>query len=383
MSKKRIPRLPIYKTPAGTFMVDKGYNNGRRERPIYKTEDEAKNAAEQFVLERQNEGLAVFSLPQDVKMDAHKAHEILAPFKVSILEAASYYKNHVLAYRNAPKVKDIIDKMIAEKKINNRRDRTIGDLTSRLKITFGEDFGERQLHEIAKEEIEEWLHDEEWSPRSRINYHIKISQLYNFAKKKQWVNDNLTEYIDRPTPDDTKPEIFTVEQAENLLLNANDFGLLPYIALGLYAGLRTTELMKMKWEWINFAEKIVSVPREIAKKRKNRFIKMEDALINWLKLSMPLNLNGNIVSASNFRLNMNSLRAAAKIDKWPHNGLRHSFASYHLAEFENESTTARLMGHRDSEILHEHYKQLVLKSVAAKFWALRPKDELNAIHKKV
>jgi integrase len=314
--------------------------------------------------------LAVFGLSQDVKMDAAKAHAILAPYNVSLWDAASYYKKHVLAYKSAPTVRDIIEKMIAEKKLKNRSDATVRDLKSRLENTFAEDFGDRRLHEITKEEVEEWLNDEEWTPRSRINYHTKISQLYNYARKNQWADENVTKRIDRPSAVDSDPEIFTVEQAEMLLQKADDFGLLPYVALGLFAGLRSTELMKLKGEWILAEEKSIIVPAEIAKKRSRRVVKMEDALLAWLQPCLPL--RGNIVSASEFRSNMDLLRAAAGIEKWPKNGLRHSFASYHLAAFENEIQTAKEMGHRDSNIVHKNYKQLILKSQATKFWALRP-----------
>ena len=371
MSKtSKIKRLPIYKLKDGGYQVDKGWVNGKRERRNYKTKDEALTAAENGYLERQNDGLAVFGLSQDVKMDAARAHEILAPFKISLFDAASYYKKHVLAYRSAPSVKDIIDRMIAEKETKNRSDATVRDLKSRLQNTFAEDFGDRLMHEIGKDEIEEWLNDEEWTPRSRINYHTKISQLYNYAIRNEWIDANLTKKIDRPSAVDSEPEIFTVEQAKKLLLNANDFGLLPYVALGLFAGLRSTELMKLKGEWIVAEEKSVIVPAEIAKKRTRRVVNMADALLAWLQPCLPL--RGNIVSASEFRSNMDLLRAAAGIEKWPKNGLRHSFASYHLATHENELLTAKEMGHRDSNIVHKNYKQLILKSQAARFWALRP-----------
>src|SRR5580704_2792046 len=303
MSKtKKIKRLPIYKLKGGAYQVDKGWVNGRRERRNYKTRDETLLAAENGYQQRQNDGLAVFGLSQDVKMDAAKAHEILAPYKISLFEAASYYKKHVLAYQSAPKVREIIDRMIAEKETKNRSDKTIHDLKSRLQNSFAEDFGDRLLIEITKDEIEEWLTDEEWTPRSRINYHTKISQLYNYAIKNQWVDANVTERIDRPSVVDSDPEIFTVEQAESLLLNANDFGLLPYVALGLFAGLRSTELMKLKGEWIVPQEKSIIVPAEIAKKRTRRVVNMQDALLAWLKPCLPL--RGNIVSTSQFRANM-------------------------------------------------------------------------------
>ena len=380
MSKTNKKRLPVFtvKHPNGTtvYQVDKGWVNGKRERRNYKTREDAMLAAESGYQERQNDGLAVFGLSQDVKMDAAKAHVILAPFRISLFEAASYYKKHVLAYKSAPTVREIIDRMIAEKETKNRSDATIGDLKSRLQNTFAEDFGDRSFHEIAKDEIEEWLNDEEWTPRSRINYHTKISQLYNYAIKNQWVDENVTKRIDRPSVVDSDPEIFTVEQAEKLLQKAGDFGLLPYVALGLFAGLRSTELMKLKGEWVVAEEKSIIVPAEIAKKRTRRVVNMQDALLAWLQPCLPL--RGNIVSASEFRSNMALLRAAAGIEKWPKNGLRHSFASYHLATFENELLTAKEMGHRDSNIVHKNYKQLILKSQAAKFWALFPQRRADA-----
>ena len=39
-----------------------------------------------------------------------------------------------------------------------------------------------------------------------------------------------------------------------------------------------------------------------------------------------------------------SLRTAAGIEQWPHNGLRHTFASYHLATFGDALKTARVRG---------------------------------------
>lgn len=352
------------------YSVDKGWVNGKRERRRHKTLEAAILAAEQGFLERQNQGLAVFGLSEDVKRDAASAHAILATFGVSLFEAADYYKTHVLAYRSAPRVKEIVDRMIAEKRAKNRSTPTVRDLESRLANTFVAEFGERLLSEIAKEEIEEWLNDEEWEPRTRINYHTKVSQLFNYAHRNGWVDENTTKRIDRPTVIDSDPGILTVEQAEKLLLHANHFGLLPYVAIGLFAGLRSTELMKLQGCNVIVEEKAVVVPAEIAKKRTRRVVNMQDALVAWLQPCLPL--RGSIVVASEFRASMDKLRAVAGIAEWPKNGLRHSFASYHLAMFENELLTAKEMGHRDSNIVHNHYKQLILKSQASRFWALRP-----------
>ena len=110
----------------------------------------------------------------------------------------------------------------------------------------------------------------------------------------------------------------------------------------------------------------------MAKKRSRRVIEMADALVAWLKPTLPI--KGPIVDGLEFRDNFDNLRAAAKLTEWPHNGLRHSFGSYHLAFHGDAIKTAMQMGHRDSNVVHNHYKALVFKTEAEKFWNLRPRQ---------
>lgn len=78
---------------------------------------------------------------------------------------------------------------------------------------------------------------------------------------------NLVERIDRPSTEDSEPKIFTVEQAEELLQKASKYGLLPYISLGLFAGLRSAELMRLDGKAVKFEDRSIIVGQEVAKKR--------------------------------------------------------------------------------------------------------------------
>ena len=295
---------------------------------------------------------------------------MLKPHGVTLEESAKYFLKHVIAYRNAPTVDQIIDKMVGEAEKNNRRDRTIFDLKNRCKV-FSEDFADTRLSEISLDELKEWFAEaDDWAPRTKINYLTKISQLYNYALKHNWVDSNLVERIDRPNSEDKEPGIFTVGQTTKLLKYADGFALLPYISLGLFAGLRSAEMMRLKGEAINMAERQIIVGADVAKKRSHRVVLMSDNLHAWLSICGKL--NGHIVAMADFREQMNELRAAAGITIWPHNGLRHSFGSYHLAEYGDAVKTATQMGHRDQNVVHNHYKALILKNEAGKYWALKP-----------
>ena len=354
------------------YLVDLGLINGQRERHSFKTKPEAETFAELKRVERQNEGIAGLSLPQAVRVDASKAWGLLAPHGVSLQDSARYYLAHVVAYQTAPSVKQIVALMVEAAKTNERRSRTIDDLENRLNL-FAGDFGESKLSEITVQDLKEWLDEDDWSPRTRINYATKISQLYNYAIKRNWAEHNLAERIDRPTAEDKDPEIFTVEQAGNLLKHAAKHQLLPYIAIGLFAGLRSAELLRLDGAAVKLDDKSIVVGHSVAKKRSRRVVEMHKGLIEWLKQHQPF--KGPIADAKNFRDNLEALKKEAGIAKWPHNGLRHSFGSYHLSAFGDQVKTAMMMGHRSSDVIHNHYKALVLKAEAEKFWALRPTDE--------
>ena len=57
---------------------------------------------------------------------------------------------------------------------------------------------------------------------------------------------------------------------------------------------------------------------------------------------------------------------------WPRNVTRHSFCSYHLAEFQNAAKTALQAGHSE-QMLFSHYHDLVTPEAAAEYWAIVPK----------
>ena len=66
-------------------------------------------------------------------------------------------------------------------------------------------------------------------------------------------------------------------------------------------------------------------------------------------------------------------KAKMGFEKWPHDCLLHSYCSYYLAAHENAAKTALQAGHTEL-ILFRHYRKLVKKEQAKKFWAVYPKD---------
>jgi integrase len=65
-------------------------------------------------------------------------------------------------------------------------------------------------------------------------------------------------------------------------------------------------------------------------------------------------------------------KAGSLTRKWPSNGLRHSFASYYLARFEDAAKLARQLGHRGHDMIFRHYYEAVTRADAKRYWGVVP-----------
>ena len=345
----------IHRSGETGYVVDLGIIAGKRQRRSFTSKVEAETFADMARVKKQNEGVAAFVMSEQVRVDATKAATLLAPSGVSLVAAAQYYLDHVITYQNAPPLQEIVTRLLTEATRNERRQRTVEDLRYRLTI-FAADFPEQKLSELTVEDLKDWLDEEAWAPRTRINFLTKVSQLYNYAIKNNWADVNLAERIDRPSVEDKEPGILTLDQARALLEHSVEFELLPYVALGLFAGLRSAELLRLDSEAVKFEDRVIVVGQSVAKKRSRRVVELGAALEAWLKIGPKL--SGQIVPKSKLSERLSALKTAAGITAWPHNALRHSFGSYHLAYHGDATKTAYQMGHKSTDVVHNHYGHL-------------------------
>jgi hypothetical protein len=77
----------------------------------------------------------------------------------------------------------------------------------------------------------------------------------------------------------------------------------------------------------------------------------------------------------NLQRNINEDRERAGLRaEWPQNALRHSFGSYHLAQFGDAAKLALEMGNSPATIF-KHYRQLVKPKEAQRYWKIAPTFE--------
>ena len=60
-------------------------------------------------------------------------------------------------------------------------------------------------------------------------------------------------------------------------------------------------------------------------------------------------------------------------DSWPHDALRHGFASYFMA-IEGEDATREILGHGSFDMLFKHYRSAVRRSEGDAYFSILPPE---------
>jgi len=88
---------------------------GKRLRFVRTTKTDTERKATELRVARENEGRDSLTLPKELRIDAGKAGALLRPYKASLADAARYYVDHCLKFREAPPVKEIVARFMEER----------------------------------------------------------------------------------------------------------------------------------------------------------------------------------------------------------------------------------------------------------------------------
>ena len=257
----------------------------------------------------------------------------------------------------------------------NCRPRTLVQYESYFRVICQE-FGKVDVAKILRPDIEDWLEESGWSPRTRKNYLVTMTTVLNFAMANGYRADNPAANIDRPILDERPVGILSVGQVEKLLRMAKDTDveMVPALAIGLFAGLRRSEIFALDWSEIDQEHRTLEVKGIKAKTRQRRLVSMADNLVEWLKPQMKL--SGSICPECNidvFSERLRKLAVKAAISPWPHNAMRHSFGSFFLGKTKDENLTATEMGNSPGVVI-KHYRALVPAAEVKRYWKVGPKN---------
>ena len=383
------------------------FNCGNRRRETRSTIEEAEALASKWATEAKEDGSSALELSKadrlasvdllrilpteadrlDVKSavtlfrtggkdSAGKEVNLTKPLASPLAEAVRFYLFHHPADRQAKTLAEALADYISRKA--GRRPATREEYKYKIG-RFVEDHPGKTVVDVSAETIDRWLADKIGNGLpTRRKYLRLLHGFFRFcgAVYKLPTNPAKGVYLDTEETDQAEVEAYTADEVKRIMAAAakheHAARIVPVLAIGFFAGLRPTEISGLDWSSISIEQRQMKVTPATAKRRRQRFVALSDNLIEWLQ---PYVKTGGKVAPApiTFRRDRTEVLKAAKVDRWIHDGLRHSYGTYHLAAYADANKTAAEMGHRgNTDLVYQHYRKLVTQAEGLAFWQVRP-----------
>lgn len=259
--------------------------------------------------------------------------------------------------------------------------------------------GERYIDTLTEQDIEKWRDSLPGSNRYVNNLHAHLRHLFERARVWGYVPKGHNPARDVPSLKIPRkdPAIWEPEKLHSCLEwyakeEVADFGSrIAFLALGAFAGMRPSEIEGvvgerdgLLWENIDFEQRHIQIRPEVAGKlAESRYISFTprpnsgldenlaelvwQALTKWLK---PIRKESGPVTIRKCQRQMSpELKNAGLIEKWPSDGLRHTWISSLLALGVHREWIAELAGN-SPEVIRRNYKRPMPEDVARAWFAL-------------
>ena len=392
-------------------------NGKARLRKSFKTKAEALLFCERGNIQTQNAGLQVAGLSEESKRAYIDAEKLLKPYDISVLDAIREYvdaRTRLTPYKKSlddclkhfekwNKVKEesttlqrAYDLYIDDLRAKQRSTRRIDDQKSRLTRFINDMGGNQIVGLITPAMCNKWLNslkvieqhkagDHETngqalkvktktdvSPATRNTYRVALSGLFEFCIMAGYMKFNPIKRVATTKTELKEIEFYKIEEARNMLFSSEEKSdIRLFIAIGLFAGLRPTEIQRLNFSDICLEQKTIILPAKKTKTAKKRAVIISDTLEAWLTpYALEIRKGGKIIS-TNFRKRFDAFKKANNI-RPIFDGLRHSYGTYFYALTSNEYETAKQMGN-SPHIVKEHYaNQRIIKEVAEKYFSILP-----------
>ncbi len=317
-------------------------------------------------------GSSAFNLSASQIAEATSAFKKLSGAGLAMTEAIAYAIKHLRPPGGSLSLKDAAEKILKFKETEGVSSKHLKGMRSIFKRVV-DDLGKEKLAAFKRENLEEWLTDQDdVSPSTKASYARHIHILFSEGIERGWCATNPATALQRNSKSDGDVTIWTCEQMKAFLhaIKTHEPALLVGVAIKAFAGLRTSELLRLEWEQVSDSK--IQILSKNAKTRRTRGIPIQPCLAQWLKKARG---KGSVVGMSESGWHDGIQRAceAGKIIM-PANVLRHSFGTYRYYATKNENETAYEMGNSPSVILAHYRAAAVSDKDVTGWWKITPRS---------
>lgn len=222
-----------------------------------------------------------------------------------------------------------------------------------------------------------WFSLIEGSPTTRAGWHRYASGFFAWSVDMEIIERNPFRRVDAPRPE-AKRSLVTAREIAAILAEDMSDPLRAWLLLGAFAGLRSIEVRRMRWEDIDAKTGQIEVRREVSKQSSGLPERIVDFTEPLKKRASFFNKkSGEIVQVDSLRLYRERASLIEQLcehgklpwSKFPENALRHSFATYHLGRGQDAQKTAHQLGHSSVAMVLRVYAVPARRADWKAFWA--------------
>ena len=362
---------------------------GKRQQLFYRTQALALTAADDLKRKVEIFGVQTRAIAPSLAEKATAAAALLAPYGIDLLEAARI----VAAIRERETASCPLSTaaeawLVACEGLRTKTTQGYRQTANRLKAALGE----RVLATLSADELQKALVPPGTPPTSAAGHIGAGKAFWNWSAEKGWCRAETFKAVRLAKTSATKGEIeiLTPAEAETLLRTAEEYfpRAVASYALQLFAGIRAEEITRLDAEHVTADG--IELPAAVTKKGRRRHITPSATLAAWLA-KYPFEPCPNwrrVDRAVRYLAGWNlapdpdlvKLSEETEGDKpkaprpdWPQNALRHSHASYSVANGDSIDTLLFEFGHTANPgVLRAHYRGRASKKQAIEYFAIAP-----------
>lgn len=371
------------------------YDMGERRRERFSDLLKAKGFAEEKATQLSSGEIAAVSLTSRDQHIYGAAVEKLRPFGVTLEDAVLEYtqarrilEEHSLQeaanffHRYGRKVtkkgsmteilKAMLDGLIADK----RSPYHIRDIRQRVE-NFIKAHPKMEIGDVTSTDINTWLRSLKVVGRTRDNIRSSLVNFFNFARTEHYLPKDLETALDdtKNTNEPSKEnEIYTVQEMQQFLYRAREVDI-PTLAIKFFSGVRTEEMIRIRWKHFKFDKNLIFMTRDITKTSLQRSIPIFPNLKAWLEpyIGKPEDrVAERWVSAHTMSKAWTT--AAAKLEiPYKRNAMRNSYVSYRVAKIRDAQIVAEETGN-SAAVIKRDYFTLATPEESDEWFATMPKN---------
>ena len=323
--------------------------------------------------------LKPFDRPLNLAIQEYTAAIKLLPDATTLKEAVDFFRRRNPTTLEKRTVRQVADEMLAAKRAANLSQVHLKDLECRLN-RFA-DALQMNISGVSGTMIQAWLDALKGSGRTKVNYLRVVASLFRFAIRKKYLPKEAIEEIEavEQTKEDAgEIAIFTPEEMVEILSAARP-EMVPWLAIGGFAGLRSAEIQRLDWSEVRLAERHIEIKASKSKTAARRLVPITDNLAAWLaphalKTGKLTDYRSWWNQFGKLAVEVSRLREERSQPckfEWRHNALRHSFISYRVADIQNVAQVALEAGN-SPQMIFKNYRQLVTPAAAKAWFAIAP-----------